>query len=219
MKDYSNEWVIQPNSQCINLIDTIKLILKFNEEFNYENENENEDNENENKDNEKKKENENEKSRIESENEKEENEKLRREYENEKNEKIEIRKILNNDLDEIIDKSKLFEDQIKSIRKVKNLNQYYDKDDYDNKELKSKYFKIKLPDMSNIINEKLFQKIFGHTLIKLADKLINLTNKEENQIIVKNIEKNIGKLHKMHYYEWADLYDAANLILDFNGRY
>ena len=43
MKDYSNEWVIQPNSQHINLIDTIKLILKFNEEFNYENENENDD--------------------------------------------------------------------------------------------------------------------------------------------------------------------------------
>ena len=59
MKDYSNEWVIQPNSQHINLIDTIKLILKFNEEFNYENENENEDNENgnENEDNEKKNEN------------------------------------------------------------------------------------------------------------------------------------------------------------------
>ena len=61
MEDYSNEWVIQPNSQHINLIDTIKLILKFNEEFNFENENENEDNENENKDkkNEKKNENEN----------------------------------------------------------------------------------------------------------------------------------------------------------------
>ena len=43
MKDYSNEWVIQPNSQHISLIDTIKLILKFNEEFNYENENENDD--------------------------------------------------------------------------------------------------------------------------------------------------------------------------------
>ena len=47
MKDYSNEWVIQPNSQCGNLIDTIKLILKFNEEFNYENENDNEYNEKE----------------------------------------------------------------------------------------------------------------------------------------------------------------------------
>ena len=46
-------------------------------------------------------------------------------------------KELNDDLDEIIDKSKSFEDQIKSIRKVKNLNEYYDKHDYDVKELKS----------------------------------------------------------------------------------
>ena len=43
--------------------------------------------------------------------------------------------------------------------------------------------------MSNEIDEKLFEQIFGHTLIKLADKLINTTNKKENQIIVKNTEK------------------------------
>ena len=41
--------------------------------------------------------------------------------------------------------------------------------------------------MSNEINEKVFEKIFGHTLIKLVDKLTNATNKEKNQIIVKNI--------------------------------
>ena len=40
--------------------------------------------------------------------------------------------------------------------------------------------------MSNEIDEKLFEKIFGHTLIKLADKLINTANKED-QIIIKNI--------------------------------
>ena len=43
--------------------------------------------------------------------------------------------------------------------------------------------------MSNIIEEKLFEKIFGHTLIKLADKLINTTNKKEYQLIAKNILK------------------------------
>ena len=43
--------------------------------------------------------------------------------------------------------------------------------------------------MSNEIDKKLFEQIFGHTLIKLADQLINTPNKEENQIIVKNIEK------------------------------
>ena len=48
--------------------------------------------------------------------------------------------------------------------------------------------------MSNEIDEKLVKQIFGDTLIKLADKLINTTDKEENQIIVKNIEKNKEKL-------------------------
>ena len=43
--------------------------------------------------------------------------------------------------------------------------------------------------MLNQIDKKLFEQIFGHTVIKLADKLINKTNKEENQIIVKNISK------------------------------
>ena len=50
--------------------------------------------------------------------------------------------------------------------------------------------------MSNEIDKKLFEQIFGHTLIKLADKLINTTNKEENQIIVNNINKNKEKVYK-----------------------
>ena len=79
--------------------------------------------------------------------------------------------------------------------------------------------------MSNDIDEKLFEQIFGHTLIKLADKLINTTNKEENQIIVKNIDKNKKKLFEMHpFYKWViqpnseriDLIDAYKFILDFN---
>ena len=76
--------------------------------------------------------------------------------------------------DKIIDKSKSFEDQIKSLKKEKIW-----KGDYD-KELKSKYFKIKLSDMSNDINEKLFKQKFGHTLIKLANKLINRQKRKSN---------------------------------------
>ena len=94
---------------------------------------------------------------------------------------------LNDNLDEIIDKSKLFEEQIKLLKKREDLKVYWPYKDYDDKELKSKYFKIKLADMLNEIDKKLFEQIFGHTVIKLADKLINKTNKEENQIIVKNI--------------------------------
>ena len=34
--------------------------------------------------------------------------------------------------------------------------------------------------MSNNIDKKLFEQIFGHTLKTLANKLINTTSKEEN---------------------------------------
>ena len=79
--------------------------------------------------------------------------------------------------------------------------------------------------MSNIIDEKLFEQIFGHTLEKLANKLINTTNKKENQIIVKNVNKNRNKLYeqqlKREYVtqpsdRHIDLIDAIDLILDFN---
>ena len=134
-------------------------------------------------------------------------------------------KDLNDNLDEIIDKSKLFEEQIELFKKLEGLKGYFAYKDYDDIELKSKYFKIQLADMSNEIDEKLFEQIFGHTLIKLADKLINTTNKEENQIIVKNINKNKEKLSEMDlFYDWViqpsdrciNLIDFLNLTLDFN---
>ena len=101
-----------------------------------------------------------------------------------------IIKQLNDFLDEIIDKSKSFEDRIESTRKVENIIEYWHYDDYGDKELKFKYFKIKLAHLSNIIDKKLFEQIFCHTFETLANKLINTTKKEENQIIVNNINKN-----------------------------
>ena len=59
--------------------------------------------------------------------------------------------------------------------------------------LKFKIFKIKLANLSNYIDEKKFKQIFVHTLIKLTNKLINTTDKKENQIIVKNINANKKK--------------------------
>ena len=78
--------------------------------------------------------------------------------------------------------------------------------------------------MSNEIDKKLFEQIFGHKLIELADKLINTTNKEENQIIVNNIKKNKDKLFEMvEFNDWviqlqkcSDLKYTIDLILDFN---
>ena len=81
------------------------------------------------------------------------------EYENEDDDnktidQNEIIKEKNDHLDEIIDKSKPFENQIESLKKnlIKNLDYYYD-NDFDDKELKYKYFKIKLAHLSNEINE------------------------------------------------------------------
>ena len=137
----------------------------------------------------------------------------------------EIIKELNDNLDEITDKSKSFEEQIESLKKLESLEEYFPYKDYDDKELKSKYFKIQLAHMSNEIDEKLFEQIFGHTLIKLADKLINTTNKENNQIIVKNILKSKEKLLEMDDFNdqviqsndrRINLIDAINPILDFN---
>ena len=137
----------------------------------------------------------------------------------------EIIKEKNDLLDEIIDKSKSFEEQIKSLKKREDLKGYWPYNDYDDKELKSKYFKIQLADMSNEIDEKLFEQIFGHTLIKLEDKLINTTNKKENSIIVKNMFKSKDKIFKKYYFaDWViessdqhiNLKDAIELILDYN---
>ena len=125
-----------------------------NEKLKEENENEDEDDENENED----------------------------DYENEVEDDETIKKdeikVLNDYLDKIIDKSKSFEDQIESLKKVENLEEYYFINDFDDKELKFKIFKLKLAHLSNEIDEDLFKQIFDHKFETLADKLIYTTNKE-----------------------------------------
>ena len=80
--------------------------------------------------------------------------------------------------------------------------------------------------MPNEIDEKLFKQIFGQTLETLANKLINTTKKEENQIIVNNINKNKEKVYeqKRRPYDSViqpsdqriNLKYAIDIILDFN---
>ena len=141
-----------------------------------------------------------------------------------------IIKQLNDYLDEIIGKSKSFENQIKLIRKLENLNEYCFIIDYGNKESEFKIFKLKLAYLSNIIDKRIFKQIFDHTFETLANKLINTTNKEENQIIVNNISENKKKLYEedetsafydyvIHPSDWRNnLIEAINLILDFNEK-
>ena len=98
---------------------------------------------------------------------------------------------------------------------------YYD----DNKELNLKIFKAKFAYISNYIDDKLFEEVIGHTFVILADKLVNTTSKEENQIIINDFEKNQDKLYEQDdFYNFAiqpgdkrvDLLDAAKIILKVN---
>ena len=51
--------------------------------------------------------------------------------------------------------------------------------------------------MSNIIDKKLFEQIFGHTLETLVNKVINTKkNKKKTELIVNNINKNKEKLNE-----------------------
>ena len=133
------------------------------------------------------------KKKIKNEKEKENDNENEKENDNE-NENDNIIKQLNDSLDDIIDKSKSFEEQIESIRKVENLDEYRFMDDYGDKELKFKIFKLELAHLSNIIDKKIFEQIYGHTFETLVNKIINTTNKEVNQIIVNNINENKEKL-------------------------
>ena len=79
--------------------------------------------------------------------------------------------------------------------------------------------------MSNKIDKKLFKQILGHTIETLTNKLINTKNKEENQIIIKNTNKNEENIYKTDRSSnfmiqsgnlRADLKYTIDLILNFN---
>ena len=76
-----------------------------------------------------------------------------------------------------------------------------------------------------ILTKSYLNKYLLIRFLKLADELINTTDKEENQIIVKNIEKDKDKLFERNEFnDWViqpsdqriNLKDSIDLILDFN---
>ena len=77
-----------------------------------------------------------------------------------KTKKNKIIKGKNNILDEIIDKSKSFEDQIKLKKKREDLKGFWPYSDCGDKELKSKYFKIKLQKCQMRLTKSYLNKYF-----------------------------------------------------------
>ena len=125
-----------------------------------------------------------------------------------------------------IDKTKLFEEQIEILKTKDIFDEYwYDEYYHDNKELNNKIFKVKVAYLVNDVDEELFKKIFDHTFVKLADKLLNTTSKEENKIIIDDSKNNRDKIYKQDDfnnfvikpgYKRGDLNDAVKMHLEFN---
>ena len=76
-----------------------------------------------------------------------------------------------------------------------------------------------------IVDDNLFKEIFGFTSVKLADKLINTTSKEENQMLVNNIEINRDKIFGQDEFnkfvikqahKRDDLLETVRVTLKFN---
>ena len=101
---------------------------------------------------------------------------------------------INNNFKEI-NKTKSFEDQIYIFKKIPGLVDYCFIEYYeDNKEINLRLFKLKLAHILNDVDDNLFKEIFGLTSVELADKLINVTSKEKNQMLIDHIEIKRDKL-------------------------
>ena len=99
--------------------------------------------------------------------------------------------------------------------------EYYE----DNKETNLRLFKLKLTRILNDVDNNLFKKIFWFRSVELADKLINVTNKEKNQMLVDDIEINRDKVFEQDKFskyviqpshKRSDLLDTVKVILEFN---
>ena len=95
----------------------------------------------------------------------------------------------------------------------------------DNKETNLRLFKTKFAHTFNDVDDNLFKEIFGLTSVKLADKLINITSKEENQMFINDIKINRDKIFEQDKYgkfviqpthKCGDLLDVVRVILKFN---
>ena len=99
--------------------------------------------------------------------------------------------------------------------------EYYE----DNNEINLRLFKLKFAHILNDVDDNLFKEIFGFTSVELVDKLINITSKEENQMLINDVEINRDKNFEQDKYskpviqpprKRTDLLDTVKVILQFN---
>ena len=120
-----------------------------------------------------------------------------------------------------IDETISFKNEIDILKEIPWLNDYWYIEYYeDNKETNLRLFKF--AHVFNDVDDNLFKEIFGFTSVKLADKLINTTSKEENQMLVHDIKINRNKIFEQdefnkfvikQAYKRGDLLDTVRVIL------
>ena len=131
-----------------------------------------------------------------------------------------------NDWFKTIDQTKSLEEQIEILKTKDFLDEYWYVGYYHgDKELNYKIFKAKAAHILIDLDEQLFEKIFGYKFAALVDKLKNTMGKEENQIIIDDIENNRDKIFDQDEYskfvikpayKLIDFKDAIKIILEIN---
>ena len=89
--------------------------------------------------------------------------------------------------------------------------------DYD-KVSNLKILKLKYVHILEDLDEKFFEEIFDHTFATLVNKLMNTRSKEENQMLINDIEENKDKIYEQEYSKFViqpahkrdDLYRSNN---------
>ena len=178
--------LIKSQKTLLSLFDDLKTI------FNNNNNNNESNNKNENK-NENKNVNENENENV-NENENENENEKKSDYEQYCLEQI------NNNFKKI-DETKSFKDQIDILNEIPDLGDLWYMDYYeDNKERDLGIFKVKFAHIFNDADDNLFKEIFGFKSVELVDKLINVTSKEDNQMLIDHIEIKRDKIFEQDKY-------------------
>ena len=131
---------------------------------------------------------------------------------------------INNNFKEI-NETKSFKDQINIFKKIPDLDDYWDIEYYeDNKKINLRLFKLKPAHILNNVDDDLFKEIFDFKSVELADKLINITSKEDTQMIIDHIETKKDTIFEQKYsqfviqpaYKRDDLLDAVKIVQYFN---
>ena len=95
----------------------------------------------------------------------------------------------------------------------------------DNKETDLRLFKLMFTHTFNDVDGNLFKEICGHSSVTLADKLINITSKEENRMFINDIKINRDKIFEQDKYDKfviqpihkrGNLLDTVKFILKIN---